>query len=52
MSLHPRITEYVANNYATIPESGCWIWLGKWTLDGYAALHSNGKKEVRLCRVF
>lgn len=36
-------TPYLLQNYAPIPESGCWIWLGHWTPWGYGCVNRRGK---------
>lgn len=49
---HPRMTQYVANNYIPVPETGCWLWLGTWTHFGHGRLSSNGKSPIVASRLF
>lgn len=35
MKIRDKPSEYILNNYAPIPEAGCWIWLGGWDTKGY-----------------
>lgn len=32
------VKEHIFNNSMPIPESGCWIWMGSLTTDGYGSL--------------
>lgn len=36
------LTAYVLENYATVPESGCWLWLGGWDKEGYGRISKEG----------
>jgi hypothetical protein len=47
-----RMTNYVSRNYATVPESGCWIWLGAWDSDGYGKLGNGGRNFIAVHRLF
>ena len=47
------MTEYVANNYTPVPETGCWLWLGAWNnKGGYGKLQSNGANNIVVSRLF
>lgn len=35
----------VLERFIPVPESGCWLWLGSETKDGYGRLWINGKYE-------
>lgn len=45
-------TAHVLQNYATVPESGCWLWLGGWDNDGYGKINKNGKTVAYAHRFF
>lgn len=40
------------DNYIPIPESGCWIWDGKWAADGYGHVASKGHLVAMAHRYF
>lgn len=43
------------SNYMPVPESGCWLWLGKWSPFGYGKVKSKGggkRKETPAHRFF
>lgn len=48
----PGMTKYVSQNYATIPESGCWIWLGAWTNDNYGRINRRNGGSNIVSRLF
>lgn len=33
------MTDYLLENYAPIPESGCWLWLGGWDRQSYGKIN-------------
>jgi hypothetical protein len=39
-------------NYVPVPESGCWIWLGKWNKSKYGQIQSHGKRVDAAHRFF
>lgn len=32
-------------NYEPVPESGCWIWMGDLSTNGYGRIHVNGRAQ-------
>lgn len=47
-----RMTDYVANNYAPVTESGCWLWLGAVDGKGYGKLGQHGRNFIAAHRLF
>lgn len=52
MNASLRMTAHVANNYAPVPETGCWIWLGAWDSCGYGKIASSGRNSIGTHRLF
>jgi hypothetical protein len=45
-------TDYLLENYAAVPEAGCWLWLGGWNTEGYGKVSKHGKMVVQAHRMF
>lgn len=47
-----NVSQYIRENYVPVPESGCWLWLGNWTQNGYGAVKHSGRWLTGAHRLF
>lgn len=47
IALH-LMSPYLLENYAPIPDAGCWLWLGAWSAAGYGKAHNYGTRISRV----
>ena len=46
------VKEYILTNFTPVPESGCWIWTGGWTTEGYGAVRRDGRWVMSAHKLF
>lgn len=47
-----NVSPHIRENYVPVPESGCWLWLGNWTQNGYGAVKHSGRWLTGAHRLF